>query len=346
MGVDPLTIGLGLSAASSIYGAVKGNQANNRAQDQAQQNLGFQQQAYADQMGYLRDRNKQVTDLILPYLQSGNQGINDLVYGRGGSDFNSGQDGLMQMLRGGPSYVGNPQAEGILSRLGNQGFDLDPSGALGRAATGNTQFDTSQLFSAIKAQSAQDLNDQVLQSRAAAGSLGARFGTAQAAQEGRLRARALVGENLNMSQIGMSAFEAAQQRALTAGTTLGGLSQARAGVQAGAAGQLLGETGAQNQFNQQGAARQVSYASLIGQLLGQGSQNNAQLLGILAGLPNGLGQPAPQGQIIPQTNGYPEAIGDIGNLALLYPFLSQMGGGRGAATGLTPNVGPYFIPGA
>lgn len=325
MGFDPITVGLGISAASGIYGAIAGNQANKKAEGQAAQNFDWQKQAYGDQMGYLRDRNQAVTDLITPYLKSGNQGINDFVYGRGGSDFNTGQDGLMQMFRGGgPGYVRDPSANATLSQISSQGFNIDPSGALGTAASGNTRFDTSALFDAIKAQSGQDLQDQLIQSRASAGSLGQRFGTAQLGNEAQLRSRAVVGQNLAYTQAGQAAWEAAQQRALSAGGTLGGLSQARAGTQLSATQQMLGETANENTFNQQGASRQQGYASLIGQLLGQGSQNNSQLLGILAGLPTGLGQQAPQGQIIPQTNGYPEAIGDIGNLAMLYPFLNSM----------------------
>lgn len=307
MGFDPLTIGIGLSAASSLYGAFSQNKAANRAQDQAQQNFQAQQQGRQD-----------LQSLILPYLNGTGSNIDDLVYGtdrrmpggaagatpldaggggiqglfrrgfqpsRGGSDFNTGQDGLMQLLR-----------------------TPDPSGALTRAASGNTQFDTSKLFDSIRATSNQDLGDQLAASRASAGSIGQRFGTAQLRNEALLRSRAVVGQNATYAQAGQSAFEAAQNRALTAGNALMG--------------------------GQQG------YAQLIGQLLGQKNANTSSLLGVLAG------QPVPQQQIIPQTNGYPEAVGDIGNLALLYPFLRQLGSGGGAGAGaVAPNVGPYYVPG-
>lgn len=312
MGVDPLTIGLGLSAASGIYSAFTQNKANNRAQDQAQQNYQAQQTNQQD-----------LRNLVLPYLNGAGSNIDDLVYGRrsslspggatdvggmtatgggglqallrrsamgtrGGSDFNTGQDGLMQLLR-----------------------SPDPSGALTRAASGNTQFDTSKLFDSIRAMGTQDLGDQISASRGAVGSLGQRFGTAQGRNEALLRSRAVTGMTGAYAQAGASAYEAAQNRALTAGNALMG--------------------------GQQG------YAQLIGQLLGQKNANTSSLLGILSG------QPTPQQQIIPQTNGYPEAIGDIGNLALLYPFLRQLGGPAGAAAApptVAPIGGGYSYPGS
>lgn len=271
MGVDPLTIGLGLSAASSLYGAFSQNKANKRAQDQAQQNFQAQQA-----------HQKTLEDLVLPALQGSGANIDSLVYGRGGSDFNTGQDGLMQLLR-------NP----------------DPTGALTKAASGNTQFDTSKLFDAIKAQSGQDLGDQLVAARASAGSLGQRFGSAQQRMEALLRSRAVVGQNAAYTQAGQSAYESAQNRALTAGNSL-----------------MAGKQG---------------YAQLIGQLLGQKNQNTVSLLGALNG------SPVPQQQIIPQANGYPEAIGDVGNLALLYPFLKQLGAGSSAPT--LPQIG-LNLPGS
>jgi hypothetical protein len=74
MGMDPLTIGLGLTAGSQILGAFTQNKANN-------QNYDAQQQAAAAQAA----RQAQVTQAILPYLNSGpNQYSSQLMQMLGG----------------------------------------------------------------------------------------------------------------------------------------------------------------------------------------------------------------------------------------------------------------------
>lgn len=265
MGMDPVTIGLGLSAASGIYGAISGNNAQKKQQEQAGQNFDWQRQVYQDQTGYMRGRNQQVTDLIMPYLN------------RGGSDFNTGQDGLMQLARGGGTSDPNAIA------------------ALTRAASGNTGFDNSELFRSIKGMSDQNLGDQLVQARGAAGSLGQRFGTAQQTIESRLRERATTGLASTYAQVGQQSWENAQNRAVGAGQSLLQNDQANSGIRLGA-------------FN----------------ALGQGDARTNQLLGLIAGLPVNPGSPTPQQQIIPGQNQLPSAIGDIGNLAILYPFLRGM----------------------
>lgn len=228
MGFDPVTVGLGISAASSLYGAFAGNKAQKNAQNQAAQNFDFQRQAYQDSQNALNRKNAQLEGLILPML-------------RGGSGFNTGQDGMMQQMRGMP----------------------------------DGRFDTSDYFKSIKALSNQDLNDQIAAQRGQVGSLGQRFGTAQSGIEARLRERATVGLGAQYGNIGMQSFEAAQNR------------------------------------SQQG-------------ILG--------LLGILSGQQTGVGMPVPQQQIIQGQNQLPEALGNLGNMAMLYPFLKDMGGSGGNMT--------------
>jgi hypothetical protein len=164
MGFDPLTIGLGLSAASSIYGAFSNNKAQKRAQNTADQNFGLQQQAYNDARGDLAAKNQQMQNLILPMLN--------------GSGYNTGQDGMMQSMRGLP----------------------------------DGRFDTSDYFNSIKALSNQDLNDQIAAQRGQVGSLGQRFGTAQSRIEAGLRERATVGLGAQYAQTGLQAFESAANR--------------------------------------------------------------------------------------------------------------------------------------
>lgn len=249
MGFDPITVGLGLSAASGIYGAFAGNKANKQAQQQAGQNFDFQRQAYGDAQSALNQKNSQLESLILPML-------------RGGSGFNTGQDGMMQQMRGMP----------------------------------DGRFDTSEYFNSIRALSNQDLNDQIQAQRGQVGSLGQRFGTAQSGIEARLRERATVGLGAQYANVGLQSYEAAQNR---------------------------------------------SQNGMLG------------LLGLLAGRQTNAGMPVPQQQIVPTQNQLPEALGNLGNMAMLYPFLRDMQGGGGNMTnsGFVPRYpsglgSPGGIPGS
>lgn len=438
MGMDPVTIGLGMSAASGLYGAFSGNKAQGKAQDQAQQNYLAQQQWMQQQQGQLNAHNTAMSSLIMPYLQKQGQpggassGFDQFLYGSGGapggqptgSSFNSGQDGLMQMMnRGGPGYQDDPETTALLRRLGagtqfgtggagdvlsgiatgkqpmfdprltssltndaTQGFTADPNAmaAMTRAAGGNTGYDTSQAFSALKGQTQMDLNDQISQMRGQAGSLGQRFGSSMQNNEAQLRARAAVGLNSNEAAVGQQSWENSQNRALQGASALfgnqnallglrqgaqgmlGQMSQADTAARAGAAGQMqnyalgqgtqaLNAAGAltginqnRNAFAQQNAQGQLGYAQLFGQMLGQRQAGQAQdqnynlgLLGMLNGQQSYLPTGAPQQQTMQGQNQLPGAIGDLGNMAMLYPFLQQMmGGGGGMSTG-GPGAGRF-----
>jgi hypothetical protein len=128
MGMDPITIGLGLGAASSIYGAVQGNRSQHAAQNVANQNFGLQQQAYND----TKARNMQLQNLILPMI------------GGNGSGFNIGQDGMMQQMRGMPD--GRPDTGYLDSMRALSNQDLNDQISAQRGAVGSLgqRFGTAQ----------------------------------------------------------------------------------------------------------------------------------------------------------------------------------------------------------
>jgi hypothetical protein len=315
MGVDPLTIGLGLSAGSSLLGAFTQNKANN-------QNYNAQQQAAAAQAM----RQQQITDSIMPYLNSGpNQysaqlmnmlgggfaapqalsspsysaasysptsysaggynpamlgslgqmqgltmdptmlntnliprvgasgvngtGVNasqipapqiDLSSVTGSRGFNSGQDGLLQMMNR------------------NYGPTQDPGLTAGLSGAG-ANFNNSDLFSALAPLDQKMIDQQVAQLQGSSGSLGQRFGTATADREALMRGTFAQNVTARNAQLQSSSFEAAQNRMLQ------GL-----GIQAQ-------RESAMNQFGLQGAQLQQSAA----QAAQSGGLQQAGLLGQL-----------------------------------------------------------------
>ena len=200
MGFDPLTVGLGISAVSGIYNAFQGNKAQKAAQHTADQNYAAQQQAYGAAQSANQQHNQFLQGLIMPELN--------------GSSFNTGQDGMMQQMRGLPD-----------GRIGTTGY-LD----------------------AIRKLSAQDLGDQLSQQRGSVGSLGQRFGTAQGNIEARLRERAVTGLN---AQYGQFAQQQQQNRlgllSLLAGqqpfVNMGVPTQTYVPPQGGGFGEALGNIG-------------------------------------------------------------------------------------------------------
>ena len=267
---------------------------------------------------------------ILPEsYQAQSIGLGDFAAGTPG--FNAGQDSLMQMLRAGPDLgLANGGLQNIINGGGNN-------------------YDTSSLFNAIDASGQNALNQQVAQLQGSFGSFGSRLGSAAMNAQGQLRNNYLLGSNLQKQQIGQQAFNDAQARLMSAL----GLSSQNAlstyGSQLNAAqglgnlglgqGQLLAQLAQANQgaFNQamqfnisNSLARQQANQS-AGQnwnqfqlgALGQAnaiqqaqSGQNINLLSLLAGLP--MGQ-AP----VAQPSALPGAIGDISQLALLYPYLRR-----------------------
>lgn len=258
-------------------------------------------------------------------------GIDLGAFSAGTPGFNAGQDSLMQMLRAGPQ-LGTANA-GVNSVIQGQG----------------NPYDTTGLFKAIDASGQNALDQQVAQLQGSFGSFGQRLGSAAMNAQGQLRNNYLLGSNLQKQQIGQQAYGDAQARLMAA---LGLSSQnalgaygAQAGVAQGLGGlglnqlQLLSQLaqanqgaynqGAQFNINNSLAAQQSNQAA--GQqwnqfqlgALGQAnaiqqaqSGQNINLLSLLAGLP--MGQ-AP----VAQPNALPGAIGDLSQLALLYPYLQR-----------------------
>jgi hypothetical protein len=192
-------IGLGLGALGSVFGASQQHKAQHNAQVQADNNLRMQQQAYDAAQGALGQRNDMLQRLILPML--------------GGSAFNTGQDGMMQQMRGLPD---------------------------------------GGLIDSIRKLSSQDLGDQLSQQRGSVGSLGQRFGTAELRNEAALRERAITGLNAQYGQLGLQEQGLQQQKVLGLLSILAG-GPTNAGVpapqgqfipqQGGGVGEVLGNIG-------------------------------------------------------------------------------------------------------
>lgn len=129
----------------------------------------------------------------VPQVTSGTQGQN------------AGQDALMQMLRRNYQIQQNPELDNSL-----------------RQQLGGAQFDNTGLFSALKAQNAQSLDQQVNALQGSAGSLGQRFGTALGNNEALLRSTATTNEAAQLAQLQSQSYENAQNRQIQAiglGTT-------------------------------------------------------------------------------------------------------------------------------
>lgn len=313
MGVDPLTLGLILAGGSAVGGAVSGDRANARNTRAQQQALAAQahQQALINSMagGQMQTGQNPFAQMLMARLNGGQGGFtaptplttpnisSDFVTGNQG--FNSGQDALMQMIRGG----GQP-------------------------------FDTSKQFAALAPLDQRLIDQQVAGLRGSSTSLGQRFGTATMGAERMLRGNFAQDIAARNAGIQSSAYESAQGRNLSAAGQLqqGGLSQAQLLsqiAQANAGNQM--QTG---QFNSaQNQAWNQFISGVIGQAGGfqQGQQNqNAQLLAIMAGL-----QPGGAAQF--QPSGLPGAFGDIGQLLMFLPFLRGLQGQTGG--GATGNAG-------
>lgn len=253
--------------------------------------------------------------------------------------FNVGQDALMQAAR---AQLGPADIPGLMNGLAN-------------AASGNTQFDNSQLFKSLGALDRQLLNEQVGELHGSAGSLGQRFGTAMMQNEAMLRGNFANQASARNAQIAQQSFEAAQGRAMQGLGMMQGqqqflsqhpLAALAAQMQAGQALSQIGlgqqelganvnlqnagfmnqagqfNAGQQQNMNQFAAQQGNIYNNLALQGMGMANQfqqqqfgNNAQLLGLLAGIPVAPAQ-AP--------SAWPGAIAEVGQTAAMWPFLAGM----------------------
>lgn len=332
MGMDPLTIAVAASAASGLYGAFSGNKT-------AQNNLNAQQQ-----------KQEQINSFAMPYLQQGEN-----PYAAQLKKMLTGGAGGFQAPTTQQAFTFNPTLADPSSVAGTQGFNAGQDSYMQLLKTGGSPFDTSKMFETLAPLDQRLIDQQVAQLQGSAGSLGARFGTANADREAMLRrdfTQNIAARNAGIQQ---QSYESAQGRSMAAagGLQQGGLQQMgllqqlaqfNAGTQ-NQAGQF--NAGAQTQAGQFNAAQSSAWNSFMSQILGQagGFQNqqqgfNNQLLGIMAGVPTPQGQP----------NQVPGALGDISQLMMFMPFLRQaMGGAGGGAPApytVMPNAGNYYIPGA
>lgn len=266
--------------------------------------------------------------------------------------FNAGQDALMQMLR---------RDNGASPANPSTGFDLQQLSDTG------SPFNNSELFAALEPMDQRLIDRNVSQLHASAGSLGERLGSSINRNEAQLREQ--LGQDVLARNAGIQSqsYEAAQGRRLQALGLGANIAQGLAGS--------LGQTDALNlqaQMANQGVAAQYglhgadianqagqfnaqqrqgqfqfdttqgnAYNQLIMSGLGQAfgmdqsqGQSNIQLLSLLAGLPIGVQQP----------NAFPGAVGDIGSLLMLLPYLQGLGGGsrtNSVPTG-TPTYSSYW----
>lgn len=329
---------LGL-VGSQLFGAVgqdRSNAANLRAQQARQAQIQGMVQPYLTPAGTANPYSSMITE----YLKNGilgTPGSSSAPAPVGTEGFNVGQDALSQMMRSSPGYQSNPQLDTALGGI-----------------LGGKPFDTTDQFGALGALSQQDLARQVAGLHASAGSLGQRFGTAGGNAEALLRSTSATNLAAQRAQIAQNAFNVNQQNILgaagLAGTRESGMNQfvLQALQQRAAAAQAAGQLGLQGrqissqeqQFNS-GQTQQnnqflnnfmLQALAQAGGLQQGANSQNAQLLAILAG------QPAPQGQ----PSAVPGAVGDVSQMALLWPFLQGIlkGGGAGTAVPATPAYMP------
>jgi hypothetical protein len=129
-------------------------------------------------------------------MQPGQSEIEKLLQSFGSAAPNSSQDGFMQ-------YLTNAAGAGA----GRSLTELSDTGS---------PFDNTELFRSLGVIDDQSINDQAMQLRAGAGSLGARFGSGFAQSEGLLRERGASSAAARRAGIAAQSYEGAQGRRLSA----------------------------------------------------------------------------------------------------------------------------------
>jgi hypothetical protein len=110
--------------------------------------------------------------------------------------FNNGQDPLLQMYRKNLTPQTDPSLQPNLAQINS----------------GDTAFNNSDLFRALQPVQQQQLDQQIGQLHASAGSLGERFGSSMMRNEALLRSNVQNQVNLQNAQIAQQSFENAQNR--------------------------------------------------------------------------------------------------------------------------------------
>ena len=338
MGMDPVTLAMAGAAGGQVLGAVSGDRANarnQRAQSAWQQKIfgtganlmGQGQSMSPDIQKFLDQLNGKQSDV----LGGSNIDINSLFAGSG---FNAGSDSLNQVLKGGT----DKSADAYLHSM---------------VEGGGSPFDTSDMFKRLGSLDQLNLDKSVSQLQGSAGSLGARFGSANADREAQLRYQANTATGARNAGIQQSSYEAGQGRAMGAAGTLNANIMQLLGIKTGAA-EALNQAGSAEaglrlsgaQSNQRNAldvfgANQSAQQARINQILaglglgnqaaGQMNDYRSRIFGTMAG---GPGPGMSTGSGVPGAGG--DALGMIAMMKLL-------GGGNQARINATPNnyVDPY-----
>lgn len=225
-------------------------------------------------------------------LGGGNIDINSIFSGGG---YNAGSDALNQVLKGGTDKSADAYLNSMVTGGGNP-------------------FDTSDMFNKLGALDEQNLTKQVSQLQGSAGSLGARFGSANADREAQLRLQANTTTGARNAGIQQASYEAGQGRAMGAAGQLNANIMQLLGIKTGAA-EALNQAG-QSEAGMRLAGAQSNQRNALDVFGANQSAQQARINQILAGL--GLGN-----QAAGQTNDYRSRI-----------FGTMAGGpGPGMATG-------------
>lgn len=321
MGMDPLTIGIGMSAigaGANAIGQWRGQNAANQKQQYVQgQAQGMMQNGPSDWETMIQQMisGRKAPSAIDPAM--GNIDIGAIT-----ARANPGNDALMQFMRSDPSRQLNAGTTSALTGMMN-----NPA-----------QFDASQAFSGLQAQDARTIQNAMTSLTGSFGGLGQRFGTSAMRQASDLQgniAGQLAARNAGIAQ---SSFTDAQARAMQAAGLLNSREQFSSGQALNAAQSLnqqglgvaslaanLGQANQNNlfrntQFNQQNAddffSQQMGGIQSGYNMMQGRNQNNMNLLSIIQGL-------QPQGSGLSAVGG---GLGDIGQLIAFLPMLRKMGG--------------------
>ena len=361
MGVDPVTMGLGIEAGSSLIGAIGGNKQAGAQTKAANQNSAFLREQAMNQMVGTGPNSyqTQLQDLIsginfkpssAPTYQAAQ--INPSQYS---PNLNTGNDALMQLITKGASGNADPTGTAYLKSV---------------VQGGGNPFDTSKEFQALGAVDKTSTQNQIdaLLAANTAGGLGARFGTGLQQKQVNLQTQIAQGINARNAGIQQQAYTDAQSRAGAAAGQLNsnylqGQGLALSGAQALNQGALsaagINLAGAQANQNATNTASQANQGSTLQTTSMNNSQQNAVIQQILSAIMSGSGiQQQNQahnlsvvqtmagipGQQVAPASQIPGAVGGIGQDAMINSILQSMGNKGGTAGGAGANGGYGYAP--
>lgn len=321
MGV-PMAVGMGIQGAASLYGAKQQSNAAKNAAGAA--NARYKENKAMGESLMTQGPDK-FTQGLLDF--SGMSAPSDIAGSEvdlstlfGGSGGNLGNDALMQVLRADPSK----QIDGAMGRLSSLA-DTNP-------------YDTTSEINALQNVDAINNTRAVNTINSGVSGLGQRGGTGRAMAAGSYLRGANADAGARYAGINREAYTSNQNLRLNALSTLGGLQDAATGrkltaaemmnrqgqdraslmLQGGMFNATSRNTAAQNNVQNALAFMQQRLAAL-----GTGAQAEATRRGQNAGIFGTIaGQPGPA---TAQTGQVAGAVGDIGNLIALLPYLQKLG---------------------